>query len=157
MIRAAGSLRPGIRLVTGAAVALALCLGLAACESTTPIPTPSPAAVIGSWRHGSDVLTLDPDGTFTVSAIPEGVVAQAGVARGAAPVGPNVAISGTWSIGSGGTDAGGAPGVQLEFDQPRKVGLDYGLTLIVAGTSPQQLYVNLGHPEAGIRYSFTKR
>ncbi|MEJ1230162.1 MAG: hypothetical protein WDM88_05370 [Galbitalea sp.] len=89
--------------------------------------------------------------------MPLGVIEQAGVALGAAPAGPDESFTGTWSIGSGGTDAGGAPGVQLEFGHPRKIGFDYGLTLIVSAGPPLQLYVNLGHPEARDRYTFTRR
>ncbi|MEJ1230418.1 MAG: hypothetical protein WDM88_07005 [Galbitalea sp.] len=146
-----------IRRATLLAVALGGCVALAGCASTAIIPTPSPAAIIGTWRHGSDTLTIDADGTFSLRNIPKSVIEQAPVARGAQPGGPSESVTGTWSIGSGGTDAGGAPGVQLDFVHPRKVGFDYGLTLIVAGTSPERLYVNLGRPDTGDRYNFTRR
>jgi hypothetical protein len=138
-------------------VLLAATLSLSACESTVPIPTPSPSQIVGTWRHGSDTVTINADGTFGIAGMPLGVIEQAPVASGAVPAGPAEAISGTWAIGSGGTDVGGAPGVQLDFVHPQKVGFNYGLTLIVAGGSPVQLYVTLGRPDSNIRYTFTKR
>jgi hypothetical protein len=146
-----------MRKAIAVAVLLTATLSLSACESTTPIPTPSPSQVVGTWHHGSDTVTLNADGTFGIAGMPRGVVEQAPVAAGAAPAGPVEAISGTWSIGSGGTDVGGAPGVQLEFVHPQKVGLNYGLTLIVADGLPLELYVTLGRPDSDIRYTFTKR
>lgn len=135
---------------------VALALSLAACEPTEPIPTPSPAAIVGTWRHGSDILTFDADGTFGLSGIPTGVVEQKPVHLGGTPAGPDVSVTGTWTVGSGGTDAGGAPGVQLDFVTPRKVGFDYGLTLIVSTDYPFKLYVFLGRPDSNIRYTFTR-
>lgn len=143
------------RLAAGAVV-VALALSLAACEPTTPIPTPSPSAISGTWHHGSDVLTFDADGTFSLSGIPTGVVEQKPVHLGGTPAGPKVSVAGNWSIGTGGTDAGGAPGVQLEFVTPRKVGFDYGLTLIVSNDYPFTLYVFLGRPDSNIRYVFIR-
>jgi hypothetical protein len=145
------------RLVLSAAVLVAA-LAIAGCTPTAPIPTPSPSALVGTWTHGSDVITFDADGTFTVSGMPVGVIEQAPVASGASPKGPDESISGTWHVGSGGTDAGGAPGVQLDFVNPKKVEFYYGLTLIVSADLPQpSLYVFLGRPDSGIRYIFTKR
>jgi hypothetical protein len=138
-------------------VLLAAALTLSGCEPTTPIPTPSPSQIVGTWRHGGDVVTINADGTFGITGMPDGVVEQAPTPAGASPAGPAETISGTWSIGSGGTDVGGAPGVQLEFVHPRKVGFNYGLTLIVADGSPLQLYVTLGRPDSDIRYTFTRR
>jgi hypothetical protein len=147
------------RAATAAAVLIVagLALALSACTPTAPIPTPSPAALIGSWHHGSATLDIEAGGTFEAENIPEGVIAQSPVAAGAAPAGPAKTVSGTWSVGSGGTDAGGAPGVQLEFEHPKKIGFNYGLTLIVSATSPAQLYVFLGRPDTGYRYNFTKK
>jgi hypothetical protein len=145
-----------IRRLAVAAGLVALALTLAGCEPTTPIPTPSPSALTGTWHHGSDVLTLDSDGTFSLSGVPLGVVEQKAVALGGGPSGPNESVTGTWSVGSGGTDAGGAPGVQLDFVSPRKIGFDYGLTLIVSDDYPFKLYVFLGRPDSNIRYSFTR-
>jgi hypothetical protein len=138
-------------------ILLAAALALTGCQPTAPIPTPSPAQVIGTWQHGSDVVTIDADGTFTIANMPRGVIEQAPVAAGASPAGPAEAISGRWTIGSGGTDVGGAPGIQLDFQQPQKVGYNYGLTLIVATASPMQLYVTLGRPDSDVRYTFTKQ
>jgi hypothetical protein len=146
-----------MRKAIAVAVLLAAAIVLSGCESTTPIPTPSPSQVVGTWRHGSDAVTINADGTFGIDGMPRGVVEQAPVAAGASPAGPAETISGTWSIGSGGTDVGGAPGVQLDFVHPQKVGFNYGLTLIVADGSPLELYVTLGRPDSNIRYSFTKR
>ncbi|MDQ1552260.1 MAG: hypothetical protein QOD50_1682, partial [Actinomycetota bacterium] len=50
----------------------------------------------------------------------------------------------------------GAPGVQLDFVSPKKIGYNYGLTLVVAATSPVQLYVTLGRPDSNVRYTFTR-
>jgi hypothetical protein len=144
-------------MATTTVVLLAAALMLTGCEPTTPTPTPSPSAIIGTWHHGSDVVTFNPDNTFAVSGMPKGVIEQAPVATGAAPAGPAERVTGTWSIGSGGTDVGGAPGVQLDFVSPKKIGYNYGLTLVVASGSPTQLYVTLGRPDSGIRYSFTKK
>ena len=138
-------------------VMMAAVVALAACSSNVPISTPSPSSVVGAWQHGADVLRLNADGTFSLNAIPLGVVEQRAVALGGHPAGPNESVSGRWSIGSGGTDAGGAPGVHLEFAHPRKVGFDYGLTLVVSSDVPVQLYVLLGPPDSGTRYSFRKR
>src|ERR1700722_9979158 len=102
-----------------AALVIAVSLSLAGCEPTTPIPTPSPHDIVGTWHHGADTLRFDADGTFTLNDIPLGVVEQNPVPLGGGPSGPGESVQGTWSIGSGGTDAGGAPGVQLEFVQPR--------------------------------------
>jgi hypothetical protein len=136
---------------------VAAALALAGCTSNLPIPTPSPAQIVGTWHHGGDVVTINADRTFDVHGMPRGVIDQAAVASGASPAGPSEAVSGTWSIGSGGTDVGGAPGVQLDFVSPRKIGYSYGLTLVVADTSPLQLYVTLGRPDSGVRYSFTRQ
>ena len=141
----------------GFAALLAIAFSLAGCTSNLPIPTPSPSAVIGTWEHGSDVIILNPDGTFTASGLPRGVIDQTPVASGAEPAGPSEKVSGTWSIGSGGTDVGGAPGVQLAFVNPKKVGYNHGLTLVVDGSTPLQLFVTLGRPDSGVRYSFTRQ
>jgi hypothetical protein len=139
------------------ALVVVVALALSACTSNAPIPTPSPAQVIGTWHHGSDVLRINADGTFAIGGMPKGVIDQTPVARGSSPTGPAEAVSGTWSIGSGGTDVGGAPGVQLDFVSPKKIGYNYGLTLVVADTSPLQLYVTLGRPDSDVRYSFTRQ
>ncbi|HEX4401196.1 MAG TPA: hypothetical protein VHZ98_07715 [Galbitalea sp.] len=146
-----------MRKAIAVAVLLAAAIALSGCAPTTPIPTPSPSQVVGTWHHGSDNVTINADGTFGIAGMPLGVVEQAPIAAGASPAGPAETISGTWSIGSGGTDVGGAPGVQLDFVHPQKVGFNYGLTLIVAYGSPLQLYVTLGRPDSNIRYTFTKR
>ena len=147
-----------IRRAVAAAVALAAALALAGCSPTAPIPTPSPSQVVGTWRHGSDVITFDADGTFTISGMPVGVIEQAPVKGDAEPKGPDESITGTWHTGTGGTDAGGAPGVQLDFVKPAKVEFYYGLTLIVSADLPQpKLYVFLGRPDSNIRYYFTKQ
>jgi hypothetical protein len=139
-------------------VLLASSLALSACTSSSaPIPTPSSAQVIGTWHHGDDVLSINADGTFSAAGMPRGVIDQTPVASGAAPHGPAESVSGTWSIGSGGTDVGGAPGVQLDFVSPKKIGYNYGLTLVVAATTPLQLYVTLGRPDSNIRYTFTRQ
>ena len=143
-------------LVAGAILVAAL--GLAGCTPTAPIPTPSPSQLVGTWHHGSDVITFGADGTFAISGMPVGVIEQAPVTDGADPKGPDESISGTWHVGSGGTDAGGAPGVQLDFVTPKKVEFYYGLTLIVSSDLPQpDLYVFLGRPDSNIRYTFTKQ
>lgn len=134
---------------------VAVALALAGCTPTLPTPTPSPSQLVGTWRHGSDILRLDPDGTFAVSGMPKGVINQTPVATGAEPAGPTVSVTGTWSVGAGGTDAGGNPGVQLDFVSPKKIGYNYGLTLVVTGTDPVRLYVTLGRPDSDVRYSFT--
>jgi hypothetical protein len=136
---------------------VAVVLALAGCTPNLPTPTPSPAQVVGTWRHGGDILQLDANGTFAVSGMPTGVVNQSPVATGAEPAGPNVSITGTWSIGAGGTDVGGNPGIQLDFVSPKKVGYNYGLTLVVAGSDPLKLYVTLGRPDSDVRYSFTRQ
>jgi hypothetical protein len=146
-----------MRKAIPAVLVIALALSLAGCEPTTAIPTPSPHDVVGTWHHGSDTLVFDSDGTFTLHDVPLGVVEQNPVPLGGGPSGPPESVEGTWTVGSGGTDAGGAPGVQLEFVQPHKVGFDYGLTLIVSDDYPFQLYVFLGRPDSNIRYSFTRR
>jgi hypothetical protein len=146
-----------IRRVAAGFLVVALALGLAACEPTTPIPTPSPASVTGIWHHGSDTLTFNSDGTFSLTGVPLGVIEQNPVSLGANPSGPSESVTGTWSVGSGGTDAGGAPGVQLQFTHPQKVGYDYGLTLIVSDDYPFNLYVFLGRPDSNIRYTFTRK
>jgi hypothetical protein len=146
-----------MRKAIAVAVLVVAVLSLSACAPTTPIPTPSPSQVVGTWRHGGDSVTINADGTFGIAGMPLGVVEQAPVSAGASPAGPAETISGTWSIGSGGTDVGGAPGVQLDFVHPQKVGFNYGLTLIVAYGSPLQLYVTLGRPDSNIRYTFRKR
>jgi hypothetical protein len=145
------------RTGAGVVVLLAIAVTLSACTPNLPIPTPSPAQIVGTWHHGGDVLTIDADGTFAIAGMPKGVIDQTPVARGAEPTGPAEDISGTWSIGSGGTDVGGAPGVQLDFVSPKKVGYNYGLTLVVAGSTPQELFVTLGRPDSNVRYSFTRQ
>ncbi len=145
-----------LRAGAGAAILLAVALSLSACTSNLPIPTPSPSQVVGTWHHGSDVIALNADGTFAASGLPRGVVDQTAVADGGSPSGPAESVSGTWSIGSGGTDVGGAPGVQLDFVSPKKIGYNYGLTLVVADTDPLQLFVTLGRPDSNVRYSFTR-
>jgi predicted small lipoprotein YifL len=137
-------------------VLVAVAFSLAACSSNQPIPTPSPSDIVGSWKHGGDTVTIDADGTFGISGMPKGVIEQAPVALGAEPAGPAEKVAGTWSIGSGGTDVGGAPGVRLVFQSPTRIGYNTGLTLIVADGSPLRLYVTLGRPDSGIRYTFTR-
>ncbi len=146
-----------VRRGVALAVLVAGALALAGCPSNLPIPTPSPSKVVGTWHHGGDIVQLNDDGTFEASGLPKGVIEQAPVATGASPAGPDEKVSGTWSIGSGGTDVGGAPGIQLDFTSPAKIGFNSGLTLIVADSDPLQLYVTLGRPDSGIRYIFTKR
>jgi hypothetical protein len=138
------------------AVLIAATLSLAACSPTLPIPTPSPSDVVGSWSHGGDTVTLNTDGTFAISGMPKGVIEQAPVADGAAPAGPAESVTGTWSIGSGGTDVGGAPGVRLVFLRPKKIGYNSGLTLVVASNRPLELYVTLGRPDSNVRYNFSR-
>jgi hypothetical protein len=145
-----------MRRLTLAVLVVVACLSLSACATAAPIPTPSSTQIVGTWKHGGARIEFDADGTFLASGIPKGVIEQSEVALGAQPAGPPEDVVGTWSIGSGGTDAGGAPGVQLVFVSPKKVGFDYGVTLVVSSDLPPQLYVNLGHPDAGNRYSFTK-
>ena len=147
-----------MRRVVAAAVALAAVVALAGCSPTAPIPTPSPSQIVGTWHHGSDVVTFDADGTFTISGMPVGVIEQAPVPDGGSPKGPLESISGTWHVGTGGTDAGGAPGVQLDFQKPAKVEFYYGLTLIVSADLPNpNLYVFLGRSDSNIRYTFTRQ
>jgi hypothetical protein len=141
----------------GLALLVAGALALAGCTSNLPIPTPSPSQMVGTWHHGSDIVELYADGTFQASGMPKGVIEQASVPAGASPAGPDEKVSGTWAVGSGGTDVGGAPGIQLDFQSPAKIGLNSGLTLIVADGGPTQLYVTLGRPDSGIRYVFTKK
>jgi hypothetical protein len=148
--------RAPIRRLGIVAILLAAALALAGCAPTAPIATPSPAQVVGTWHHGSDVITFDADGTFTISGMPLGVIAQNPVASGDAPKGPDKSVSGTWIVGSGGTDAGGAPGVQLSFKNPKRIGFFYGLTLIVSYDLPPRLYLFLGRSDSDIRYYFTK-
>lgn len=145
-----------IRRAAVAVLVVAACLSLSACEESAPIATPSSSQVVGTWKHGSAEIEFDPDGTFLASGIPKGVIEQSEVALGSKPAGPAESVAGKWSIGTGGTDAGGAPGVQLDFVSPKKIGFDFGLTMIVSSDLPPQLYVLLGHPEANDRYSFTK-
>lgn len=146
-----------MRKVVLSVILLVVLGALAGCAPTRPIPTPAPGQVVGTWRHGSDVLQINADGTFAVEGMPAGVINQSPVASGAEPSGPAETVSGTWSIGSGGTDVGGAPGVQLDFVSPKKIGYNYGLTLVVADTDPLQLYVTLGRPDSDVRYSFTRQ
>jgi hypothetical protein len=142
------------RLILVLAVAA---LALVGCTPTAPITTPAPADVVGTWHHGSDTVTLDADGTFAIAGMPKGVIEQASIATGAAPTGPDERVAGTWSIGSGGSDVGGAPGVRLVFQSPAKIGYNSGLTLIVADGNPLQLYVTLGRPDSNVRYTFSKK
>jgi hypothetical protein len=139
------------------AIALAVAVGLSACVSTDPIPVPSKQDLVGTWSHeGASSLALNKDGSFTLSDIPRGVIAQEPVKAGEAPDGPNLSLSGTWKRASGGNDAGGAPGVQLEFGNP--VGPNDALTLLVSGAGTGRLlYVVLGYPDSGVEYSYTKR
>jgi hypothetical protein len=146
-----------MRKVLLGTLAVVASFALAGCTSNTPIATPAPDEIVGTWQHGSDVVRIDADGTFAISRMPEGVIEQAPVASGSSPSGPNEKVSGTWSIGSGGTDVGGAPGVQLDFTNPQKIGFNSGLTLIVADSDPLQLYVTLGRPDSNVRYTFTKK
>jgi hypothetical protein len=149
------------RLAVGAAalgLAAALAGGLSGCVSTDPIPVPSRADLIGTWSHDSVAsLELRSDGTFTLTDIPQGVIAQEPVDSGQAPNGPNLSLSGEWKRGSGGNDAGGAPGVQLKFD--KAVGPNDALTMLVEGYSADErkLYVSLGYPDSHNDYEFTKR
>jgi hypothetical protein len=145
------------RKAIAAALLIAAGLGLSACQSTDPIPTPSPSQLVGEWDHGNTSLELDVDGGFTLTNVPTGVVEQQDIGTGGTPSGPNVTIEGSWHVGSGGNDAGGAPGVQLDFEHPTTIGPNTGLTLLVPASSTTQLYVSLGHPEAGKRYVFTKQ
>lgn len=144
------------RIALGLGV-VALAATLAGCEPTTPIATPSPSVVVGVWHHGSDILRINADGSFSLNDTPLGVIEQAPAKASGSPSGPAESVTGTWAIGSGGTDAGGAPGVQLTFVSPRKVGQNYGLTLIVSDDIPPQLYVFLGRSDSNIRYTFTRR
>jgi hypothetical protein len=140
-----------------AGILIATALILAGCTPNLPIPTPSPSQITGTWTHGSDVVELDADGTFQISGMPKGVIEQAAVPLGATPAGPAEKVSGTWTIGSGGTDVGGAPGVRLAFEDPARIGYNTGLTLIVADGNPLKLYVTLGRPDSGVRYNFTRK
>jgi hypothetical protein len=140
-----------------AGVLIATALGLVGCSPTTPIPTPSPTEIVGTWTHGGDIVQIDSDGTFQISGMPKGVIEQAAVPLGGTPAGPAEKVSGTWSIGSGGTDVGGAPGVRLAFESPARIGYNTGLTLIVADGSPMKLYVTLGRPDSGVRYNFSRK
>src|SRR5580704_3496174 len=97
-----------------AVVLVAVSLSLAGCEPTAPIPTPAPSDIVGTWHHGADIVSINADGTFAISGMPKGVIEQAAVPIGGAPTGTLEKVTGTWSIGSGGTDVGGAPGVQLD-------------------------------------------
>lgn len=144
-------------MATAAVIAVVAGLGLAACESTDPIPTPSPSQVIGTWTHGNTSLEFDQDGAFLITNIPTGVIEQRAVAAGGSPAGPNVDVSGSWHIGSGGNDVGGAPGVQLDFAHPARVGPNTGLTLVVSGDYPPKLFVYLGNPDTRVKYAFTKQ
>jgi hypothetical protein len=146
-----------IRRASVVLLIVAACLSLSACATSTPIPTPSSSQIVGTWKHGSAEIEFDPDGTFLASDIPKGVIEQSGVALGSKPAGPAESVAGKWSVGTGGTDAGGAPGVQLDFVSPQKIGFDFGMTLIVSSDLPPQLYLLLGHPDANDRYSFTKQ
>jgi hypothetical protein len=137
-------------------VLVGVALALAGCTSNVPIPTPSPTQIVGTWTHGSDIVQLNADGTFEIAGMPKGVIEQASVPRGAAPAGPAEKVSGTWSIGSGGTDVGGAPGVRLVFQSPARIGYNTGLTLIVDNSAPLKLYVTLGRPDSGVRYNFSR-
>jgi hypothetical protein len=145
-----------IRRIAAVVAAAAIVVTLAGCAPTTPIPTPAPSDIIGTWHHGTDTMTINADGTFTLKNVPLGVIEQRAVAAGTDPAGPEESVQGTWAIGSGGTDAGGAPGVQLDFVKPKKVGFDYGLTLVVGRGITPGLYVFLGRPDSDIRYSFTR-
>jgi hypothetical protein len=145
----------------GSPIFLALLLGsalaLAGCSPTQPIPTPSPVEIVGTWTHGGDIVQINSDGTFEIAGMPKGVIEQAAVPLGAAAAGPAEKVSGTWSIGSGGTDVGGAPGVRLAFESPARIGYNTGLTLIVADGAPMKLYVTLGRPDSGVRYNFSRK
>ena len=132
-------------------------LALVGCSPTAPIPTPSPVQIVGTWTHGDDIVQINSDGTFEISGMPKGVIEQASVPRGASPAGPAEKVSGTWSIGSGGTDVGGAPGVRLAFESPARIGYNTGLTLILADGTPLKLYVTLGRPDSGVRYNFSRK
>jgi hypothetical protein len=143
-------------MATASVIAVVTGLGLGACESTDPIPTPSPSQVIGTWTHGNTSLEFDQDGAFLITNIPTGVIEQRAIAAGGSPVGPNVDVSGSWHIGSGGNDVGGAPGVQLDFVHPARVGPNTGLTLVVSGNYPPKLFVYLGNPDTRVQYAFTK-
>jgi hypothetical protein len=149
-----------MRKTFAAVILVAAVFSLSACESTAAIPTPKPVDVVGTWTHGSSVLKLDVDGSFTLADIPTGVVKQTYVKPHHGPRGPNVSVEGNWVIGSGGNDAGGAPAVQLNFT--RRIGAYSGLTLLVDDTIPssttdEQLYVNLGNPDSHIEYSYKKK
>jgi hypothetical protein len=153
-----GRVRRSLKSIVGSiAIVAAISVGLSGCVSTDPIPVPSRQALIGLWSHEGDAsLALNVDGSFTLTDIPQGVIAQEAVSTGQAPRGPDLSLSGTWKRGSGGNDAGGAPGVQLKFDKP--VGPNDALTMLVSGTdSNRQLYVNLGYPDSHTEYAFSKR
>lgn len=143
-------------MIAAAATIVAASLALAGCEPTTPIPTPTPSAIVGTWSHGSASIEFDSDGTFSMRDVPLGVVEQKAASSAASVTGPPESATGTWSIGSGGTDVGGAPGVQLDFTSPKRVGPDYGLTLAVSRDVPPKLFVFLGRPDSGIQYTFAR-
>jgi hypothetical protein len=145
------------RALAFGAVAVVTVLALAGCEPTNAIPTPSPSDIAGTWTHGNADIHFDADGDFTMTDVPLGVIEQDPANAAGGPTGQPVAsVSGTWTIGSGGTDVGGAPGVQLSFVKPEKVGFDYGLTLVVSHDYPANLYVFLGRPDSNVRYTFTR-
>lgn len=146
-----------MRTAALALILIASTLALAGCESNAPIPTPAPSDVIGTWHHGSDTVTINADGNFAIDDMPKGVIDQTAVPLGGVPTGAPESVTGTWAIGTGGTDVGGAPGVQLTFEHPQKIGYSYGLTLIVADASPLQLYVTIGRPDSGVHYTFSRK
>jgi hypothetical protein len=140
------------------AIAVAVGVGLSGCVSTDPIPVPSRSDLIGTWTHeGVASLQLRADNSFTLTDIPAGAIAQEAVKPGQAPAGPELSLSGEWKRASGGNDAGGAPGVQLDFD--KAVGANDGLTMLVEGYTDdtRKLYVNLGYPDSHNEYAFTKQ
>jgi hypothetical protein len=160
--------RPGPRslgnVVTRLARALAVTVGvvavatlLAGCQPAVIVPPPTRSQVEGTWTHGQTSLDLESDGGFVLTSIPTGVVEQLDVAAGASPKGPDVNVTGSWSIGSGGNDVGGAPGVQLDFADPKTVGPNTGLTLVVSSAAPFHLFVYLGRPDNRNEYQFTKQ
>jgi hypothetical protein len=148
-----------MRAAASVVIVIAACLGLSGCESTAIIPVPTKQELVGSWRHsaGSAVLDLRKDGSFSLTKVPEGVLEQKEVAPGDSITGPDLTVSGTWKRGSGGNDAGGAPGVLLHYRTPPQVGPNDGVTLVVAGEgSSLQLYIELGFPDEHDDYMFTK-
>jgi len=130
---------------------------LAGCQPAVIVPPPTRAQVEGTWTHGRTSLEIDDDGTFVLTGIPTGVVEQADVQAGVPPKGPDVNVAGNWSLGSGGNDAGGVPGVQLDFTDPTTVGPNTGLTLGVSSAAPFHLFVYLGRPDNRNEYRFTKK